>query len=87
LRLVADRRSPQTSMYRSLLNSTLDHEPRMGLADWHEVQVVVKVPKKAERLSVGFTLQADGYFVVRNPSLRRANLAAAPCPRTELSGS
>lgn len=85
LRLVAEKRDPQAGGYRSLLSSSLDHEPRMGQADWYKAEIVVKVPRKAERLSVGFTLQADGHFQVRNPSLRRANLVAAPCPRTTLS--
>jgi hypothetical protein len=85
LRLMAQKRSPNTGMYRNLLGSTLDHEPRMGQTDWQKVEIVVKVPVKTERLSVGFVHQADGVMQVRKPSLRRANLAAAPCPRTTLS--
>lgn len=85
LRIMAERRTPTTGQYKAFFRSVFDHEPHMGQSDWQQAQVVFKVPVKTERLVVGFAHQADGVLQVRKPSLRRANQAAAPCPRTPIT--
>jgi hypothetical protein len=70
------------SSSRILLRSTLDHEPHMGSSDWQEVQVVVRLPKKAGVIDLDILHQADGEFSVRRPSLRLVDESEGPCKLT-----
>lgn len=55
-----------------VINSTLEHEPRLGTTDWTPVDVTVKVPKGTGFLRVGFLHQAEGTLLVRQPFLKLA---------------
>ncbi len=53
-----------------LLNSSLQHEPKLGVFDWTPVSVDFVVPVGTTRLEVGFLHQANGDMAIRNPALR-----------------
>jgi len=55
---------------RVLLDSSLDHEPHMGVHDWQAVSIITEVPKGTNFLRVGFLHQAGGKYQARNPALR-----------------
>jgi hypothetical protein len=55
-----------------VINSTLEHEPRLGTTEWIPVSVTVKVPPGTDRLRVGFLHQAEGTLRVRKPYLKLA---------------
>lgn len=62
-----------------VVNSTLEHEPHIGVHDWHPVEVIFKLPKNVNYLRVGFLHQAGGSMQVRNPGLYTVNPG---CPLT-----
>lgn len=64
-----------------VLNSTLDHEPKMGMHDWQTVRIVVALPRGLDYLQVGFMHHAGGVLRARNPVLREL---AGKCPLTPL---
>ena len=66
-----------------VVNSMLDHEPRMGIHDWQTARLVVALPMMIDYLRVGFLHQAGGVMLVRNPVLRQV---AKTCPLTPLDG-
>jgi hypothetical protein len=70
------------SSNKILLRSTLDHEPHMGKSDWQEVQVVVRLPKKAGVIDLDILHQADGQLSIRRPSLRLVDESEGPCKLT-----
>lgn len=55
-----------------VINSTLEHEPRLGTTDWTPVDVTITVPLGTNFLRVGFLHQAEGTLRVRNPFLKQA---------------
>lgn len=63
---------------RVVLDSSLDHEPHMGVHDWQEVRVVIDLPKGISSLRVGFLHQAGGKYQVRNPSLHTVTGGCEP---------
>lgn len=56
---------------RLIFDSTLEHEPRLGITDWVQVSIPFTVSPTATRMSVGFVHQANGSMQVRNPELLR----------------
>jgi len=67
---------------RILLNSKLNHEPRLGHTDWFPVEVIVDIPDNTQDIELGFILQADGMFEVRNPSFHRVDASSVACAVT-----
>jgi hypothetical protein len=66
---------------RLLLESTLQHEPKLGRTEWTPVSVTLRLPEDAVSVKAGFLHQANGTMAVRNPVLRIVEdgcAAAAP---------
>lgn len=55
-----------------VINSTLEHEPRLGTTDWTPVSITRKVPLGTDFVRVGFLHQAEGTLRVRKPFLKLA---------------
>mgnify|MGYP001818286326 CR=1 FL=1 len=55
-----------------VINSTLDHEPRLGTTEWLPMSITVKIPPGTDTLRVGFLHQAEGTLRVRKPFLKLA---------------
>ena len=55
-----------------VINSALEHEPRLGKTDWIPISVTVKVPPGSDFLRAGFLHQAEGTLRVRKPFLKLA---------------
>ena len=72
-------RSSSSQGRKLLLRSVLDHQPSLGKADWHPVQVVVQIPADTDVVDVGFLHQADGTMQVRNPSFQLVDGSSQPC--------
>ena len=73
---------------RVVLQSKMNHEPRLGHTDWLPVQVIVNIPGNAQNIDLGFILQADGMFQVRKPSFHRVDASSPACAVTpDLTGS
>ena len=64
---------------RVVLQSSLDHEPHMGVHDWQGVRIVADLPKGITYLRIGLLHQADGIYQARNPALR---IVAGGCEPT-----
>jgi len=73
------------SSARQLLKSTLDHMPHIGVSDWTNVQVVLKMPARVSNVEVSLLHQADGVLQVRNPSLRRIDDSDRKCRKTKVA--
>ncbi len=69
---------------RTVVNSSLEHEPRLGTHDWQRISVVFDLPTGTTSLRVGFLHQAGGKMQVRNPALR---VVAGGCEPTGKTGS
>jgi hypothetical protein len=57
---------------RVVVNSSLEHEPRLGQTDWTPVSIVVSVPPGSDSVRVGILHQAEGILQVRKPFLKLA---------------
>jgi hypothetical protein len=55
-----------------VINSSLEHEPRLGTTEWLPVSITVKIPPGTDTLRVGFLHQAEGTLRVRKPFLKLA---------------
>ncbi|PLW70742.1 hypothetical protein [Pseudohalioglobus lutimaris] len=55
-----------------VINSSLDHQPRMGKTDWIPISITEKVPPGTDSIRVGFLHQAEGTLRVRRPFLKLA---------------
>jgi len=67
---------------RILLQSKLNHEPRLGKTDWLPVRVIVDIPERTEIIELGFLHQASGVLQVRKPSFHRVDAASPACAVT-----
>lgn len=61
-----------------VINSSLEHEPRLGTTEWLPVSITVEIPPGTDKLRVGFLHQAEGTLRVRKPFLKLA--AKEDCP-------
>jgi hypothetical protein len=64
---------------RVVLQSSLDHEPHMGVHDWQAVRIIADLPEDIGYLRVGLLHQAAGIYQARNPALR---IVAGGCEPT-----
>ncbi|KAA1191805.1 hypothetical protein F0M18_09725 [Pseudohalioglobus sediminis] len=55
-----------------VINSSLEHEPRLGQTDWTPVSITLKIPRGTDFVRAGFLHQAEGTLRVRKPYLRIA---------------
>lgn len=80
LQIVA--RSSDAKGRKILLRSLLNHEPRIGTTEWHNVQVIIEPPKGTASLEIGVLHQADGVMSIRNPSLKLVDESDRECALT-----
>ena len=64
---------------RMVLDSSMEHEPYMGKSDWVRVDVVKKIPAKANFVEIGFIHQAAGKILIRNPALFQVRVSSENC--------
>jgi hypothetical protein len=71
---------------RVILQSKLQHEPRLGQTDWQPVRVIVDIPENTEYVQLDFLHQASGVLQVRKPSFHRVDAASPACAITPETG-